>query len=248
MMPNKLRPPRNTETAVTTTQNTLVCLPAATYAGAGRIAASTSAHILTANMASATSANTPRMGPRTSVSTTPALIMSASRSRAPGSAARYSEPDAVAAPPLSAGPALPGVVDRTLARVRVVRRGFGAVPAPADRLPRAVVTVVAASDFSVTSAASSAAASSAGDALGSSADEPNASPADEAAALLAAEVTEKSEAATTVTTARGKRSAGAGTAPKPRRTTRTRAKVRSTTPGSAGPADSGGAATASGSE
>lgn len=80
------------------------------------------------------------------------------------------------------------------------------------------------------------------------ADEPGASPADEAAALLAAEVTETSEAATPVTTARGKRSAGAGTAPKPRRTTRTRAKVRSTTPGSAGPADSGGAATASGSE
>lgn len=79
-------------------------------------------------------------------------------------------------------------------------------------------------------------------------DEPNASPADEAAALLAAEVTETSEAATPATTARGKRSAGAGTAPKPRRTTRTRAKVRSTTPGSAGPADSGGAATASGSE
>lgn len=79
-------------------------------------------------------------------------------------------------------------------------------------------------------------------------DEPGASPADEAAALLAAEVTETSEAATPVTTARGKRSAGAGTAPKPRRTTRTRAKVRSTTPGSAGPADSGGAATASGSE
>lgn len=80
------------------------------------------------------------------------------------------------------------------------------------------------------------------------ADEPGASPADEAAALLAAEVTETSEAATPATTARGKRSAGAGTAPKPRRTTRTRAKVRSTTPGSAGPADSGGAATASGSE
>jgi transcriptional regulator with XRE-family HTH domain len=79
-------------------------------------------------------------------------------------------------------------------------------------------------------------------------DEPGASPADEAAALLAAEVTETSEAATPATTARGKRSAGAGTAPKPRRTTRTRAKVRSTTPGSAGPADSGGAATASGSE
>jgi len=79
-------------------------------------------------------------------------------------------------------------------------------------------------------------------------DEPGASPADEAAALLAAEVTETSEAAPPVTTARGKRSAGAGTAPKPRRTTRTRAKVRSTTPGSAGPTDSGGAATASGSE
>ena len=79
-------------------------------------------------------------------------------------------------------------------------------------------------------------------------DEPGASPADEAAALLAAEVTETSEAATPVITARGKRSAGAGTAPKPRRTTRTRAKVRSTTPGSAGHADSGGAATASGSE
>src|SRR5450759_302774 len=169
MMPNKLRPPRNTETAVTTTQNTLVCLPAATYAGAGRIAASTSAHILTANMVSATSANTPRIGPRISVSTTPALIMSASRSRTPGSAARYSEPDAVAAPPLSAGPSLPATVGRTLARVRVVRRGFGAVPAPEDRLPRAVPTGVTASDVTVTSAASGATASSAGDALGSSA-------------------------------------------------------------------------------
>ena len=94
-----------------------------------------------------------------------------------------------------------------------------------------------------------AAASALADEPGASpADEPNASPADEAAALLAAEVTETSEAATPATTARGKRSAGAGTAPKPRRTTRTRAKVRSTTPGSAGPTDSGGAATASGSE
>jgi hypothetical protein len=79
-------------------------------------------------------------------------------------------------------------------------------------------------------------------------DEPNASPADEAVAPLAAEVTVTSEAATPVGTARGKRSSGAGTAPKPRRTTRTRAKVRPTVAGSDGPADSGGAATASGSE